>query len=80
MVEPLVENAVKHGISEKPNGGCVTVNIETVEAGVRITVTDDGAGMSPEQLADIQHNRLGAVGTGLTNVRRRLEINYNQQN
>ena len=78
LIEPLVENAVKHGIFEKINGGCVTVNIETVEKGVRITVTDDGAGMTPERLEDIQNSRLGAVGIGLANVRRRLELDYNQ--
>ncbi|MPL65727.1 Sensor histidine kinase RcsC [bioreactor metagenome] len=78
LIEPLVENAVKHGIREKRNGGCVTVNIETVEEGVQITVTDDGAGMTPERLEDIQNSRLGAVGIGLANVRRRLELDYNQ--
>lgn len=78
LVEPLVENAVKHGICEKRNGGCVTVNIETVEEGVRITVTDDGAGMTPDRLKDVQNSRLGTVGIGLANVRRRLELDYNQ--
>lgn len=78
LVEPLVENAVKHGIREKRYGGCVTVNIETVAEGVKVTVTDDGAGMTPERLDDIQNSRLGAVGIGLSNVRRRLELDYNQ--
>jgi len=78
LIEPLVENAVKHGIREKINGGCVTVNIETVEAGVKITVTDDGAGMTPDRLAAIQNSRIGAIGIGLANVRRRLELDYNQ--
>lgn len=78
LVEPLVENAVKHGICEKRNGGCVTINIETVAEGVKIIVTDDGAGMTPKRLKDIQNSRLGAVGIGLANVRRRLELDYNQ--
>lgn len=78
LIEPLVENAVKHGIREKSNGGCVAVNIETVEEGVRITVTDDGVGMTSDRLENIQNGRLGASGIGLTNVRRRLELDYNQ--
>lgn len=75
LIEPLVENAVKHGIREKIEGGCVSVSIETVEQGIKITVADDGVGMTPERLQAVQQND---IGIGLTNVRRRLQLDYNQ--
>ena len=66
-VQPLVENAVKHGVGKKKNGGVITiVTRETPEDHV-ITVTDTGVGFDPEKpKQDGQHH------LGLKSVRDRL--------
>ena len=67
-IQPLVENAVKHGISEKPEGGEVAVRARCCNGGVAIEVRDNGAGMNP--------GAAQAAGHGLRNVRRRLQLCY----
>jgi two-component system LytT family sensor kinase len=70
-LQPLVENAVKHGISSKRGPGCVSVTAERVEGGVRIAVADTGVGFQQSAA-----KRNGGTGVGLENVRRRLAICY----
>lgn len=66
-VQPLVENAVKHGVCEKEEGGTVTVSTDEQEDCFRIIITDDGVGFD----ADTVEND-GQVHIGLTNSRNRL--------
>ncbi len=68
-VQPLVENAVKHGISDLPDGGCVTISTSENEYEYEIHVIDNGVGFTPNALpAD------GRTHIGITTVRRRLQI------
>lgn len=46
-VQPLVENAVKHGVGIKPGGGTVTIRTEESGGKIRLTVHDDGVGFEP---------------------------------
>ena len=46
-LQPLVENAVRHGLSGKPNGGTITITAENAGAECVIIVEDDGVGMDP---------------------------------
>ncbi|MBQ8237180.1 MAG: histidine kinase [Oscillospiraceae bacterium] len=65
-VQPIVENAILHGIKPKVGGGTVTVRLTEDETHWHITVTDDGMGFDPtEQVM----NR----SVGLSNVRKRIE-------
>lgn len=72
-LQPLVENAVRHGLSRKPGVGMVSIEARDAGAECHITVEDDGVGMDPEVFApgrpsdndDGQH-------VGLTNVDERL--------
>ena len=67
-VEPLVENAVKHGVTKKRGGGIITVSTRRTDAGVQITVTDTGMGFDPDHYMED-----GKPHVGICNVRRRLE-------
>jgi two-component system LytT family sensor kinase len=69
-IEPLVENAVKHGVSMKANGGLVRLEAKVVSGSLRISVSDTGLGFS---------KRTGpgnGGGVGMENVTRRLELCY----
>jgi two-component system LytT family sensor kinase len=76
LLQPLVENAVKHGIAQKQSGGQVVIRarIERTDGDQRqlaLTVEDTGAGASSQAL-----ERGRASGVGLRNVERRLECQY----
>ena len=71
-VEPLVENAVKHGIAKKRGGGIVTISSRQTENAYQITITDTGAGFDVERYMDD-----GKVHVGLMNVRQRLRSRMN---
>ena len=67
LVQPLVENAVLHGIEPSASGGRVQVCAELSDGAVRIRVTDDGAGMHPDTAGG---------GVGIANVRERLRASF----
>lgn len=79
LIEPLVENSVKHGIK-----GCEPLCIEIIikdggDGYIYISVSDNGKGMSEEQLNRIIHDDTKNTGSlGIKNVRKRLIIYYNQ--
>lgn len=74
-VQPLVENAVKHGLEAIESGGRLTISSEDLGTMTQILIEDDGAGMDPERArgllagADLEH-------VGLFNVDRRLRRYY----
>jgi two-component system, LytTR family, sensor kinase len=67
IVQPLVENAVKHGIADARDGGCITVSASR-ETDLRIVVRNTGA--------PLQGPADAGSGVGLENVRRRLQHYY----
>jgi two-component system LytT family sensor kinase len=69
-LQPLVENAVRHGVEPKPEGGLVA--IEGIDLGndVALRVSDDGAGIDPERARDALAGE--GPGIGLGNVHGRL--------
>jgi signal transduction histidine kinase len=68
LLQPLLENAVKHGALRRADGGEVSVRIEAGSDGMVVcTIEDNGPGLSAE---------LRAGGYGLQSVRRRLELRY----
>lgn len=68
-VQPLVENAVNHGISDLPDGGCVTISTQEEPDCYSIRVSDNGVGFDPAvPPAD------GRSHIGIANVRSRLDI------
>ncbi len=81
-LQPLVENAVKHGLLPKREGGTVTIRVAKVKRGVRIMVHDDGIGIPPEKMARLlAPDTFGldwTTGVGLSNVHERLKSIYGQ--
>lgn len=69
LLQPLVENAIKHGIEPKRGGGSVTLRAWRDGQCLRIEMADSGVGLAPES---------GATGFGLMNVRQRLNAHYGQ--
>ena len=67
-IQPLVENAVKHGIAPMAEGGLIRIEARRQDTGgLTISVRDTGAGFGPQARAS---------GVGLENVARRLELSY----
>jgi bifunctional non-homologous end joining protein LigD len=74
VVAPLVENAVRHGIEAKPEGGTVHVTASGAGADCLVTVSDDGAGMGPE--ASRAASQVDARHGGIAEVTRRLQAAF----
>lgn len=66
-LQPIVENAVRHGVLHRENGGTVTVHTEETETACLIIVSDDGMGFPPKP-----DNADGRSHIGIANVRERL--------
>jgi two-component system LytT family sensor kinase len=71
-LQPLVENAVRHGLGPKPDSGRITIRAEDAGTECRISVEDDGVGMDPEQVRAQLAGRAGGQSLGLGNVDERL--------
>lgn len=72
-IQPLVENAVRHGIAAKEGRGRVSLTAEQTGLGLRITVEDTGVGFEKSG-----KNAVKGAGVGLENVRRRLTLCYGE--
>jgi two-component system LytT family sensor kinase len=76
-LQPLVENAVRHGLASKPNGGTITITAENAGAECVIIVEDDGIGMDPERLTeDLEDAHLSGAHVGLGNVDDRMRSTF----
>ncbi|MFL6142737.1 MAG: sensor histidine kinase [Labedaea sp.] len=76
VLQPLVENAVRHGIEPRAGIGHVQVRGEAEGNDCVISVEDDGVGMDPALAEAILAGRAGSTGLGLSNVDRRLRNVY----
>jgi hypothetical protein len=72
-IQPLVENAVKHGVAAQQGKGIVRLLVEAAEEGTWIKVQDSGPGFSQER-----SNKGASSGVGLDNVRQRLQLCYGE--
>jgi len=71
-IQPLVENAVKHGVGPRLSGGRISLRAEISGGQLRVTVEDTGVGFAASQTSE-------GAGMGLDNVRRRLKLCYGQE-
>lgn len=82
ILQPLVENAVQHGIEGREGPGTVTLVAEDRDEEVFVSVTDNGVGIPPEVRDAIlsDHPSSGGKGrVGLSNVRDRLRVTYGER-
>ncbi len=68
-IQPIAENAIKHGITRKLGGGTLLIRTERSPEGVRIVVKDDGLGFDPDRMPED-----GKTHMGIENVRSRLKM------
>jgi len=78
-LQPLVENAVRHGLATKPGGGTVSVVAEDHGSEALISVDDDGIGMDPERLdAELANAHLTGAHVGLGNINNRMRATFGE--
>ncbi len=76
-VQPLVENAVRHGIERRAGTGRVAVQARVVGEDIELRVSDDGSGIEPDRLPGLLAGAGG--GIGLANVDGRLRATFGER-
>lgn len=80
-IQPLVENACKHGIQTIEGGGVVKISASVSDGRLRVSVQDNGKGIEPQKrrelLISMRSESTSANSIGIRNVYRRLELYYN---
>jgi two-component system LytT family sensor kinase len=76
LLQPLIENSIKHGLEPRIQGGTVTLRSKLSGDRVLIEVADDGVGMGNRPRLGSRSN---GAGIGMKNVRERLEVLYGAQ-
>ncbi|MCX7922333.1 MAG: histidine kinase [Clostridia bacterium] len=75
ILQPVIENAINHGILPKPEGGRVDVAIKTEGNSIKFSVKDNGVGMKIKKGVEPIKNEFGK-GVGLSNINKRLKRLY----
>ena len=71
-VQPIVENAIKHGVTKRPEGGSVTISTDEDEKNYYIVVEDDGVGFDVNSIAKREDPKRSHVG--IKNISERLKL------
>ncbi|HUC93699.1 MAG TPA: sensor histidine kinase [Paenibacillus sp.] len=83
MLQPLVENAIRHGFDENPRSACIRFQICAVKKGILIAVSDNGAGMSAERRKWLNERMREAdslsENIGMQNVNQRIKLKFGQE-
>lgn len=78
LIQPLVENAIMHGIHPFRGKGVVTLSIHDLGDRVRIAVRDTGQGISEDVIARVERNEMPGNKIGLLNVHHRVKLLYGE--
>ncbi len=74
LLQPMIENAIKHGLAPKLEGGQIHVRTRRNDGRLFIEVEDNGLGISQDRLAEVY-----ATGIGISNVHERLRLLYGDE-
>jgi two-component system LytT family sensor kinase len=74
LLQPLVENSIKHGLSGKVEGGVIRIRTRRVASRLQVLVEDDGAGIHESKLASLLDR-----GIGVSNVSERLKVLFGSE-
>lgn len=79
LLQPIVENALEHGVRANEQRGCIRISARTEGADIVFEIEDNGAGMTREQIAEALKEPAGGSaggGYGIYNVQQRIESHY----
>ncbi|MBN1777542.1 MAG: sensor histidine kinase [Clostridiales bacterium] len=86
LLQPLVENAIYHGVKHRRGKGWVRIAAREKDGRMELSVADNGAGMTPERLRQVRESLASDASDpiehpffGLINVNKRIQLYYNQQ-
>lgn len=83
IIQPLIENAIYHGLSECSSNGKIIIQGQKIGNELLLTISDNGIGIQAEDLKDLndyindKNNKF--KGIALRNINRRLKLNYGEQ-
>jgi len=75
LLQPLVENCIKHGLAPKVEGGSITLRSRLIKSRLVVEVEDDGVGMEASQVPE-EEDGFSGIGIGMANVAERLKVLY----
>lgn len=83
LLQPVVENALLHGLEEKEANGRIVISIYRQQDFINIDVSDNGCGMDEKELSDLQKNieikdMSRSKSIGLYNINQRMKLNYGE--
>jgi two-component system LytT family sensor kinase len=74
LLQPLVENSIKHGLSSKVEGGTIRIRAHRTESKLNLLVEDDGVGIPESKLATLLDH-----GIGVSNVNERMKVLFGNE-
>jgi len=77
LLQPLLENSIKHGLEPRISGGTITLRSRVDDGFLLLEVEDDGVGMPAESDSSPRHTVRPGSGIGLQNVKERVQMIYN---
>lgn len=86
LLQPILENSIKHGFGESPENGRIEIAIRNHALGILIAIADNGTGIAPGKLAAItaslhhfpRHERKEQSHIGLCNIQQRIKLRYGE--
>lgn len=78
-LQPIVENAIYHGLKEKNKVGSIKISTELYENYIRIKIYDNGCGMSEEQINNVLETDTMSSSFGMRSVDKRLKLYYGEE-
>ncbi|MBS5959249.1 MAG: hypothetical protein KIC73_20380, partial [Clostridiales bacterium] len=78
ILQPLVENAVRHGLMNHVLGGTVTISIKRRKEEAVFTIEDNGVGIEAVRISELLEEKPKSGGIGMWNINQRLKMLYNR--